>query len=113
MKTRIVVLLLLGLAGGVGRAEESIWIEGEDAAEHCFKKHGWYDNVDKSLLSGGEWLSHYDRSARGEATYKFDVREGGAYTWWLRCNVSRMTQHYQLDGGGAVGIGRAAGGETG
>lgn len=102
MRLRIFVLLLLGLAGGVGRAEESIWIEGEDAAEHRFKRHGWYDNVDKSLLSGGEWLSHYDASAPGEATYRFDAREGGTYTWWLRCNVSKMTQHCRIDGGEPV-----------
>jgi len=95
-------LLLLALAAGSLPAQESIWIEGEDATEHNFKKHNWYDNVDKSLLSVGEWLSHYDQAAPGEVTYAFDVEEGGRYTWWLRCNVVKMTQHYRLDDGRPV-----------
>ena len=66
--------------------------------QHTFKKHGWYDGVNKSLLSGGDWLSHYANEAPGEATYRFTVKQGGKYTWWLRCNTVQMTQHYRLDG---------------
>ena len=81
---------------------EYVWIEGEKPGESNFKRHGWYDGVNKSLLSGNEWLSHYDKGARGEATYKFTLKQGGRYTWWLRCNVVLMTQHYSLDTGQPV-----------
>ncbi|HUT36368.1 MAG TPA: beta-galactosidase [Planctomycetota bacterium] len=81
---------------------EWVWLEGEAPAKHTFKKHGWYDNVKKDLLSGGEWLSHYNAAAPGEATYEFELKLGGKYAWWLRCNVSLMTQHYRLDGGEPV-----------
>jgi len=81
---------------------EYVWIEGEAATKHNFKKHPWYDNVNKSLLSGNEWLSHYHKGAPGEATYRFTLKQGGKYTWWLRCNVVLMKQHYSLDGGDPV-----------
>jgi len=80
-------------------AGEAVWIEGEDATQHNFKKHGWYDRVRKDMLSGREWLSHYRQGQPGVATWRFTVKEGGRYTWWLRCNVVLMTQHYRLDGG--------------
>ncbi|MFO7957722.1 MAG: beta-galactosidase [Candidatus Brocadiia bacterium] len=86
-KCLAVVLLLLVLAVPV-QADESIWIEGEDATSHSFNRHGWYSNsgVDKSVLSGGEWLGHYDESDPAEAHYFFRVEEGGTYSLWLRCN---------------------------
>jgi hypothetical protein len=91
------VVLTLALVSHAG-AKEAVWIEGEAATPHTFKRFAWYDGVNKSLLSGGEWLSHYDHEAPGEATYRFSVKQGGKYTWWLRCNTSHMTQHYRLDG---------------
>ena len=79
--------LTLTLVSHAG-AKEAVWIEGEAATPHTFKKHGWYDGVNKSLLSGGDWLSHYANEGSGEATYRFTIKEGGQYTWWLRCNPS-------------------------
>jgi hypothetical protein len=79
-------------------AAEAVWVEGEDATEHNFRRHGWYDGVDKSLLSNREWLSHYSQQGEGRATYRFRVKEGGQYTWWLRTNVLLVTQHYRIDG---------------
>ena len=90
--------IVLGLNGALGLAREAIWIEGEAATKHNFKKHGWYDGVNKSLLSGGDWLSHYFEGAPGEATYEFTLQQGGKYAWWLRCNVVLMTQSFSLDG---------------
>ena len=98
-------MLGLALAAAIvsqARAKESVWIEGEAATKHTFKKHNWYDGVNKSLLSGGDWLSHYSGEAPGEATYRFAVKEGGQYTWWLRCNPVLVRQHYSLDGGDPV-----------
>ena len=93
--------LALVLAGQAG-AREAIWIEGEAATKHNFKKHPWYDNVNRSLLSGNDWLSHYSKDAPGEAEYRFSVKEGGKYTWWLRCNPMFVIQRFSLDGSAPV-----------
>ena len=103
MHRRLIIGLVMFMSAAKSLpAREAIWIEGENATRHNFKKHNWYDNVGKSLLSAGDWLSHYHKTATGEATYEFNVEEGGQYTWWLRCNTLRVTQHYSLDGGEPV-----------
>ena len=61
-------LILLVLPAARLFAAEAVWIEGEEATEHDFRRHGWYDGVDKSLLSNREWLSHYSQEAEGRAT---------------------------------------------
>jgi hypothetical protein len=85
--------LLLALAG-----DETIWVEGESPARSTFQKHGWYDAVKKDVLSGGDWLSHYGAQP-GEASYAVQVKEGGAYAFWVRCNTLLVTQHYRVDDG--------------
>ncbi len=79
--------------------QEYIWIEGENPSSNGFIHHGWYDNVMKMMLSGRDWLSHYHGSMEGMAHWKFRVKGGGTYTWWLRCNPTRVIQHSSLDGG--------------
>jgi len=102
MRRTLLGALTIALLATTAAAKEAIWIEGEAATKHSFKKHGWYDRVQKRLLSGQDWLSHYAKEAPGRATYEFTVKEGGQYTWWLRCNTSHMRQHYRLDGGAEV-----------
>ncbi len=97
-------LLLAAIVASPIRAKESVWLEGEAATSHTFKKHGWYDGVNKSLLSGGNWLSHYSQDGPGEAVYDFSIKEGGHYTWWLRCNPVLATLDYRLDGGAKTPI---------
>ena len=104
MRPRIVLSFVASFLATWVLAGEAVWIEGEAATKHSFKKHPWYDNVKKEMLSGGDWLSHYDQNAKGEAEYRFLVKEGGDYTWWLRGNVALMTQHYSLDGGEPVAM---------
>ena len=53
----------------LGRAGETLWIEGEAPTKSTFQKHGWYDDVKKDVLSGGNWLSHYGGQP-GEASYQ-------------------------------------------
>ncbi|MHC4503614.1 MAG: PA14 domain-containing protein, partial [Planctomycetota bacterium] len=77
----------------------TVWIEGEKAVRHNFRRHGWYDSVDKSRLSNGEWLSHYREQEAGEAAYEFDVAQAGRYVLWLRCNPVQSQVSYRLDGG--------------
>lgn len=86
-----------GAAGGDLPAD-TIWIEGEAPTKSTFAKHGWYDDVKKDAMSGGNWLSHYGPQP-GEATYALKVAQEGDYTLWVRCNNTYVTQHYAVDGG--------------
>jgi hypothetical protein len=86
-------LLLLAPAG-----DETLWIEGEKPAASAFAKHGWSDAVKKDVLSGGDWLSHYG-PAPAEASWAVDVKQGGDYVLWVRCNNLMVTQHWRIDQG--------------
>lgn len=89
----MIAAALLALAG-----DETLWIEGEKPSSHGFLKHGWYDAVKKDVLSGGDWLSHYGE-VPAEATYAVDVKQGGDYAFWVRCNCVMVTQHWRIDQG--------------
>ena len=48
-------------------ADETIWIEGENATTHDFTDHSWFNNVNQDLLApgiigveNGDWLIHYN-----------------------------------------------------
>ncbi len=86
-------LLLQGAPG-----TETIWVEGEAPAKSTFARHGWYDDVKKDVLSGGNWLSHYGPQP-GEASWPVEVKEGGEYAFWVRCNNLMVTQHHRIDQG--------------
>lgn len=92
-----VFALSLALAA-TARAEDIIWIEGEKPIKSTFKKHGWYDDVKKDVMSGGNWLSHY-AGQPGEASYAVEIPKAGKYTFWVRCNNLYVTQHYKVDDG--------------
>jgi len=79
-------------------AKEAVWIEGEAAAKADVVRHPWYSNVEKSLISGGDWLSHYTNAGPGSAEWKFTVKEGGTYTFWMRTNPVQASQDYSIDG---------------
>ena len=68
---------LSGLTFTVSAA--SIWVEGEAPAKSSAQKHGWYDGVNRDVLSGANWLSHYG-PAPAEASYEVDVAEAGSHT---------------------------------
>ena len=88
------------------RANEAIWIEGENASATTFNKHGWYTtaSVNTAMLSGGAWLGHFSPTDAATATYSFDVTEGGDYTFWLRCNPHNSKMEYALDGGASQAV---------
>jgi hypothetical protein len=89
----LALLILLPLAPALGG--EYVWIEGEKPAKHTFIKHNWYDKVRKDVLSGGDWLSHYHKEKSGQASYQFEIRKGGEYTVWLRCNWFRVQMDWR------------------
>jgi hypothetical protein len=91
---------LLLLSASALKEREAIWIEGESAASTTFNRHGWYSgsNVNKSALSGGDWLAHYDQIASAVAEWHFSIKEGGRYVWWVRLNPFQIKHTYSLDG---------------
>lgn len=91
------ILLLLSIVASL--QAESIWIEGEDAQTKQTTRHSWYDQVKKEVLSGGDWISHFDPRKPGLAGYRFDVPAAGEYTFWLRANHVKSSLSYRLNGG--------------
>ena len=78
---------------------ESIWLEGENAQKKQVTRHSWYDGVKKDVLSGHEWLSHFNAKNPGFASYSFDVSKPGEYTFWIRANHVKSSLAFRLNGG--------------
>ncbi|MBV8779789.1 MAG: hypothetical protein JO353_00195, partial [Phycisphaerae bacterium] len=91
------VLVLLSLTS---RAQAVyIWIEGEHPTHAEVTRHPWwYDRVQKSQLSGGDFISHWDADKAGQAIYKFDAQQAGQYEFWVRANPIQTTLSYRLNG---------------
>ncbi|MEO8083292.1 MAG: hypothetical protein ABI780_05675 [Ardenticatenales bacterium] len=97
---------------------ESVWIEGEDAVQTTFNRHGWYccTGVRRDVLSpgvpggaAGDWLAHYANDGRGAtATYDFDVAVTDRYVFWMRMSVYQVRGWYSLDGAPAADVDTAA-----
>ncbi|NLF39218.1 hypothetical protein GX586_07220 [bacterium] len=77
----------------------TIWVEGEQPARSDVTRHSWYNSVKTDALSGGAWLSHYDRSKPGTAEYDILVPETRNYTFWLRGNPHTAKVSYRIDQG--------------
>jgi hypothetical protein len=112
IRTGVRTAILAGLlpAAAWGAADEGfVWVEGEAARARAVNRHGWYDSVKKSHLSGGDWLSNFG-PAEGTADYDFEVPSAGDYAFWVRANpVAGAALSYRLDGGDwkAVPMGEA------
>ncbi len=95
------------------RADESVWMEGEDASSTTFNQHGWYSSADlrMDVLSPGipgaddapgDWLAHFtNEPSEAQATWSFTLREGGGYAVWVRTNPFQATWSWALDGAAA------------
>jgi hypothetical protein len=81
--------------------EHAIWIEGESSVKNTMTRHPWwYDQVKKDVLSGGDWISNYNKDKAGEADYAFNVITDDTYAFWLRANPSAgASLDWQLDAG--------------
>ncbi|NLF39356.1 hypothetical protein GX586_07915 [bacterium] len=78
----------------------TIWIEGEDASSARVQRHPWwYDKVKTNELSGGAWISNYDKARTGEVSYAFTVQHATNYAFWLRANPTAAGLSWKLDGG--------------
>ncbi len=101
MKTPVPYLLFLLLISLAKAPAASIWIEGESPTSKNTKKHGWYHGeTKKDLLSGGEFISHFDGEKPAEATYQFDAPEAGDFTFWMRVNPVGAKLSVEINGGG-------------
>lgn len=80
-------------------ASEAIWIEGEAPAKSTMARHPWwYDQVKKDVLSGGDWISNFDKEKEGTATYEFTAQVAERYALWVRANPAVGARlSYQLD----------------
>lgn len=81
-------------------AADAIWIEGEGATRSNVTPHNWYNSVKKDVLSGEEWLSHFDPGKAGTAEFDFNVVEADEFTFWIRANPIQARLSYRLDGRG-------------
>jgi len=92
--------LAAGLAAALSPARAALlWIEGEKPTDHQMHRHPWwYDQVQRDKLSGGDFISNFDKDRPGEAEYRFDAPAAGDYDFWVHANpvLSRLT--YRLNG---------------
>ena len=100
MKTPLPYLLLPLLISFGKLPAASVWIEGEAATSTNTKKHPWYGGeVKKDLLSGGDFVSHFDGKKPAEIIFKFDAPEAGNYTFWIRVNPVGAKLSVEINGG--------------
>nr|MBA3846679.1 hypothetical protein [Planctomycetota bacterium] len=90
-------LAALSIAAAV-IAAEPIWIEGESAINPQVHRNAWYDSVQKSSLSGDEWLHSFGGS-EGLAEYRFQAK-AGEHHFWVRANhIAGAALSWRLNGG--------------
>ncbi len=104
MSTIIRTLLLNAIVCAVALPRsafaETIWIEAEKAAASQVTRHPWwYANVKTNELSGGDFISHWDKDKTGEAEYRFNAAQAGKYEFWVRANPIQASLSYALNGG--------------
>jgi hypothetical protein len=92
-------LLLLGALYPATPYAATIWKEGEAATTRHNTPHSWYDKVKIDVLSGGRWISHFDKNREGEVGYRIEIAASGRYTFWLRANPVKSKLDYRLDKG--------------
>jgi MYXO-CTERM domain-containing protein len=108
------MLLLPLLFPSLALATEAVWIEGETSpVASTFNQHNWYSDVDDTLLSPGNpetgatggWAAHFANDASPvEATWAFELDEGGPYTVWARVGTYRVDMWAQIDADAPVDV---------
>lgn len=91
------IVLSMLLSVSTVRAEDYIWIEGEDAKLKSVRGHSWYDSVKKKMLSGGEYLSNWNARKPGVASYEVQVEKAGSYAFWVRINPLGSKVSYRIN----------------
>lgn len=80
---------------------DAMWIEGEAPTRSTMNRHPWwYDQVKKDVLSGGDWISNFDKAKEGVAEYDFEAVTPDSYVLWARANPAVDAKlSYRIDGG--------------
>jgi hypothetical protein len=97
----VMTILWLAHATNLARAQaQTIWIEGEAPARSTMNRHPWwYDQVKKSQLSGGDWISNWSDDKDGVAEYVIPVPGTARYTFWVRANPIGTRLSYMVGRG--------------
>ncbi|HMJ90605.1 MAG TPA: hypothetical protein VK530_12370, partial [Candidatus Acidoferrum sp.] len=83
----------------------TIWIEGEQPASNRTTRHPWwYDKVKTEELSGGDFISNWDKDKAGELEYRVDAAAAGNYEFWVRANPIQAAMTYSINGSTSVPI---------
>ena len=84
---------------------EWAWVEGEDAVGSTMaRRHPWYEDVKKDLLSGGDFMANFSEAKSGTADYEFTMKAAGRYDLYLRANPINSKLSYSLNGAEAVPV---------
>jgi hypothetical protein len=99
MRNTCLVLALLASIACSGRvhARDFVWLEAESAKHQSFSGCEDHPDLDRSLLSGGDWLCNGEASPRQLAVFEFYAREDGEYTFWLRCDPESRRLGYIME----------------
>ena len=104
MKTLVFFLGAVLTADTVLHAE-AIKIEGENPTINNMHRHPWwYDKVKRESLSGGDFISNFDKDKPGEAEYAFTAQKAGDYEFWLHANPVKSHLTYALNGATPVAV---------
>lgn len=83
---------------------DTIWVEAEKPASSSVTRHPWwYDQVKSNELSGGGFISNWNKNKAGEVEYQFQAT-AGRHEFWIRANPIQSKLSYSLNGGADADI---------
>ncbi len=81
-----------------------IWMEGEAPVKASVKRMPfWYDKVNKSELSGGDFITNWGAQP-GEIEYSIAAPAAGEYEFWVRANPQGAKLSFRLNDAPAAEI---------
>ena len=88
------------LAAPASLLAEKIWVEGEKPAQSTMVRHPWwYERVQRTELSGGDFIANFDKDVAGVAEYEVTAAAAGEYTISLRANPVQATMSLRVNDG--------------
>jgi hypothetical protein len=98
--SRVAVLLAAFCFAPAPARAETIWVEGEKPTKANVSRHPWwYDQVERHLLSGGDFISHWHDTKAGEVEYRISVAKAAKYDFWVRANPLQTKLSYRVGDG--------------
>src|SRR5438067_13263934 len=95
----VAAVAVAGLIGSWDARAAWVWVEGEKPFRSTMHRHPyWYDQVKRELLSGRDLISNFSDKEPGEASYRVEAPQAGAYEFWVRANPVQSRLAYALNG---------------